>query len=314
MGVGGSSDDPRGRACRPVLPGTAGKPDGVWSVVLRHARRRAGRPGGLQARRFRLPVRPVAGQSGAGCLWTPPQRAFSIGQPYGDCRCRLAAMLLHNPPKTGAITTPQRANDNAPAGQFGRATDAGWPCTSSVKSTGSASRPYDLSTRGRQSWSATRRLAHGPNTVAVGRRGRGSRMSRCEPLRLVVVAVALVALGGCSATAETKAGGTEPVTLRLAIGDPPGRPASDDVEEFARQVDDLSSGTLRVEITWEAHEQIVPEDDPHPKSRPRSDARGRKSRGRPGSGWLLDRVRGDELASPQGALPRHQRCLGGGDR
>jgi TRAP-type C4-dicarboxylate transport system substrate-binding protein len=89
-------------------------------------------------------------------------------------------------------------------------------------------------------------------------------MSRCEPLRLVVVAVALVALGGCIATAETKAGGTEPVTLRLAIGDPPGRPASDDVEEFARQVDDLSSGTLRVEITWEAHEQIVPEDDPYP--------------------------------------------------
>ena len=90
-------------------------------------------------------------------------------------------------------------------------------------------------------------------------------MSRWGPSRwLVAIAVALVVLGGCSATAETKAGGAEPVTLRLAIGDPPGRPASDDVEEFARQVDELSGGSLRVDIVWEAHEQVVPEDDPNP--------------------------------------------------
>jgi TRAP-type C4-dicarboxylate transport system substrate-binding protein len=83
---------------------------------------------------------------------------------------------------------------------------------------------------------------------------------------LVAIAVALVVLGGCSATAETKAGGAEPVTLRLAIGDPPGRPASDDAEEFARQVDELSGGSLRVDLVWEAHEQVVPEDDPYPGS------------------------------------------------
>jgi TRAP-type C4-dicarboxylate transport system substrate-binding protein len=90
-------------------------------------------------------------------------------------------------------------------------------------------------------------------------------MRRYAPLpRLVATSMALAVLGGCSELTETKAGGTEPVTLRLATSDSPGRPASDDVEEFARQVDDLSGGVLRVEILWEAHEQVVSENDPYP--------------------------------------------------
>jgi TRAP-type C4-dicarboxylate transport system substrate-binding protein len=76
----------------------------------------------------------------------------------------------------------------------------------------------------------------------------------------------VVALVGCTGVPDgTKAGSDDrPVTLRLATVDPPGRPASDHVEEFARQVGELSDGAIQVEILWEAHELVVPEDHPRP--------------------------------------------------
>ena len=56
-----------------------------------------------------------------------------------------------------------------------------------------------------------------------------------------VLAVVLLAcvLGACSGDEETtKAGGAgEPVTLRIGTDDVPGKPASDQIEEFARRVE-----------------------------------------------------------------------------
>jgi TRAP-type C4-dicarboxylate transport system substrate-binding protein len=51
----------------------------------------------------------------------------------------------------------------------------------------------------------------------------------------------------------TKAGGSAaPVTLRLGADDPRGRVAGDQIEEFARQVRQLSGGALRIEPVWRA--------------------------------------------------------------
>jgi TRAP-type C4-dicarboxylate transport system substrate-binding protein len=41
-------------------------------------------------------------------------------------------------------------------------------------------------------------------------------------------------------------------TLRIATDDEPGRPAADQIEEFARQVKELSGGTLLIEPLWKA--------------------------------------------------------------
>ena len=63
----------------------------------------------------------------------------------------------------------------------------------------------------------------------------------------------MVILAGCSGGEATKAGGSEaPVTLRIGTNDPPGRPASDQIEEFARQVEDLSDRRIRIQPVWEA--------------------------------------------------------------
>lgn len=81
--------------------------------------------------------------------------------------------------------------------------------------------------------------------------------------------VLAVAVAGCVSSGEdasgTKAGSdARPTTLRLATVDVPGRPASDDVEEFARRIEALSEGSIQVEIRWEAHEAVVDELDPEP--------------------------------------------------
>ena len=70
-----------------------------------------------------------------------------------------------------------------------------------------------------------------------------------------VVAVAtVVALAGCTgATGGTKAGGqAAPVVLRIGTDDFLGRPAADQIEEFARQVKELSGGTVRIQPLWNA--------------------------------------------------------------
>ena len=71
----------------------------------------------------------------------------------------------------------------------------------------------------------------------------------------MVALAAVVALAGCTgATAEgTKAGGqAAPVILRIGTDDFQGRPAADQIEEFARQVDELSDGGVRIEPVWNA--------------------------------------------------------------
>jgi C4-dicarboxylate-binding protein DctP len=66
--------------------------------------------------------------------------------------------------------------------------------------------------------------------------------------------VAVTVLAGCTSTdGGTKAGGGDaPVTLRMGTDDMPGLPAADQIEEFARQVDELSQGRLVIESAWNA--------------------------------------------------------------
>ena len=54
-------------------------------------------------------------------------------------------------------------------------------------------------------------------------------------------------------TEGTKAGGqAAPVILRIGTDDSPGRPAADQIGEFARQVEELSDGGVRIEPVWNA--------------------------------------------------------------
>ena len=70
---------------------------------------------------------------------------------------------------------------------------------------------------------------------------------------LIALPLAVLVLTGCSAGESTKAGGeAAPVTLRIGTNDTPGRPGSDQIEEFARRVTRLSDGKLRIQPVWEA--------------------------------------------------------------
>jgi TRAP-type C4-dicarboxylate transport system substrate-binding protein len=63
--------------------------------------------------------------------------------------------------------------------------------------------------------------------------------------------VALVLSGAACGGGSDKAGGDAPtITLRLATMEGRGAPYTDTVEEFARQVADLSGGELRIKIIW----------------------------------------------------------------
>ena len=70
-----------------------------------------------------------------------------------------------------------------------------------------------------------------------------------------VVAAAIVAIlpAACSGGSEgDKAGGdAAPVSLRMVTVEDRGAPYADGVAEFARQVEDLSAGSVRVDIVWD---------------------------------------------------------------
>jgi hypothetical protein len=66
----------------------------------------------------------------------------------------------------------------------------------------------------------------------------------------VAAAVALAACGGEESTKAGGSGGT--VVLRLGTADTPGRPGSAQIEEFGRQVEQLSGDKIRIEPVWEA--------------------------------------------------------------
>lgn len=61
-------------------------------------------------------------------------------------------------------------------------------------------------------------------------------------------------LGACASDDEsTKAGGSgKPLTLRIGTDDVKGKPASDQIEEFARRVKELSDGDLRIKPVFHA--------------------------------------------------------------
>jgi TRAP-type C4-dicarboxylate transport system substrate-binding protein len=72
-----------------------------------------------------------------------------------------------------------------------------------------------------------------------------------------IAATALVGAVGVALTAcgpaGTKASGAEaPVTLSIGTDDPQGKPAADQIEEFAREVDRLSDGAVVVTPKWHA--------------------------------------------------------------
>src|SRR5215217_484677 len=47
-------------------------------------------------------------------------------------------------------------------------------------------------------------------------------------------------------------GETAPVTLRIGTNDDPGKPGAAQIEEFSRQVQELSKGQVRIEPVWRA--------------------------------------------------------------
>ena len=75
--------------------------------------------------------------------------------------------------------------------------------------------------------------------------------------RSLTTAAAVVALAAglaaCSEGPATKAGGSgQTITLRIGTEDYPGRPAANQIEEFARRALDLSGGTVKIEPVWRA--------------------------------------------------------------
>lgn len=79
---------------------------------------------------------------------------------------------------------------------------------------------------------------------------------------IIGVALALVACTILPGSGTKAGGGLVPLTIVVATVDPPGRPASDDVEHFARSVESLSGGAMSVEVRWEAQEDVINPEDP----------------------------------------------------
>jgi TRAP-type C4-dicarboxylate transport system substrate-binding protein len=80
-------------------------------------------------------------------------------------------------------------------------------------------------------------------------------MGRKTTVKAIVAAlVASAALVACSGgSAGDKAGGeAAPVTLRLGTDDGPDRPGGAQIEQFTRQVTELSKGRVRIEPVWHA--------------------------------------------------------------
>src|SRR5215207_8941016 len=78
-------------------------------------------------------------------------------------------------------------------------------------------------------------------------------------LSSVLAAAALCALGvACSGGSDKSGGDAAPTTtLKLATMEGRGAPYADGVVEFARQVEQLSDGSLRLQIIWEGAENLL---------------------------------------------------------
>ena len=88
---------------------------------------------------------------------------------------------------------------------------------------------------------------------------KGDDMSSRSGSAVTTIGVALaLAMAGCSAASGTpgdKAGGsTSTVTLVMGVTDPQGRPTTPTIEFFANQVAELSAGSIRLDVSWNAGE------------------------------------------------------------
>jgi TRAP-type C4-dicarboxylate transport system substrate-binding protein len=77
-------------------------------------------------------------------------------------------------------------------------------------------------------------------------------MSRTSGVLLAAVAVLAAGCGGGDAEGTKAGGDSAPVTLRIGTDDPPGRRSGEQIEEFARQVEALTEGQVRIEPVWRA--------------------------------------------------------------
>lgn len=78
-------------------------------------------------------------------------------------------------------------------------------------------------------------------------------------LSSVLAAAALSVLGVACSSESDKSGGdaTPTTTLKMATMEGKGAPYADSVEEFARQVKQLSDGSLRLQIIWSGADELV---------------------------------------------------------
>jgi C4-dicarboxylate-binding protein DctP len=88
-------------------------------------------------------------------------------------------------------------------------------------------------------------------------------MNRTRKQAVALVALAVIAAGCADDAQSTKAGGASaPLTLRLGTEGSQGRPEADQIEEFARQVEQLSGGDVTIEPVWEAGRMVDGEATP----------------------------------------------------
>jgi TRAP-type C4-dicarboxylate transport system substrate-binding protein len=73
---------------------------------------------------------------------------------------------------------------------------------------------------------------------------------------LAVVALLLVA-AACGGGSDKSGGDAPTTTLRLATMEGQGAPYADSVEEFARQVEELSDGSLRLQVVWSGADELL---------------------------------------------------------
>src|SRR5215210_8633280 len=74
-----------------------------------------------------------------------------------------------------------------------------------------------------------------------------------------------VVMAACGSRSDKSGGDAALTTLRMATIEDKGAPFTENVEEFARQVEDLSGGKLRVKIVWGAEVALLGAPGPRPE-------------------------------------------------
>ena len=129
-------------------------------------------------------------------------------------------------------------------------------------------------------------------------------------LSSVLAAAALSAVGSRPAAVSPTSPAAMPhptTTLKMATMEGRGAPYADSVEEFARQVEQLSDGSLRLQIIWERRRGILWRVWPQSGAGGRRVGAERQAGGRADPRACLGRTGRDEPAGAAGALPRLDR-------